>query len=474
METKHKKQGAASFYMVIVCALLFGVIAAGFITLMVSEMSKSSENNLSQSAYDSAIVGIEDMKILIKQYNEAMAKEAREQTDKEKQIIKMINDYTTSEAKKGDCINFNDYELGFAKTGDGDIYVQEKADGSGQTTTQAYTCISLDPFPKDYLATLSSESPLRLIPLQAKDGNASIQSVKISWYSSDNLAGQSTNFINDINTTTKNINFGPDNNGNEASNPPVLVASVYQTGANINLDDFASSNISNQTNRGTLWLVPSSANDNPKYTDVALSNYYSSWGSYGTGNSTTEKGRTTIINSKALVDSNNHNPGITHDGFPVRCASNDDINNNSQLSYLCSVEIILPSPINSISRSDERGTFLLALALPYGQPMTDIRVEMADSNSWDAAHGSYIAKEFDKVQIVVDSTGRANDVFQRVESRVESFNSDFPFPDYALTLGGDGGEALFKNFITASSAYDGCWYTSTSGGNYNDPTDCSV
>lgn len=480
METKNNKQGAASFYMIIVSALLFGVIAAGFITLMVSEMSKSSENNLSQTAYDSALVGVEDAKILIRKYNIALAKDESKREESEKELISKVQNAMTGQ----DCLESELFDP--AKSSEGnDVYIQEIGDGDEETTVQAYTCISVDFHPTDYLATLNSENPIRLIPLQAVEewgdgGNKAVRSVRISWYSSDNLAGQGTNyFSSDKISVVDNLdNAGNIISSDHASNPPVLVASLYQAQKDsFSLGDFSSSNVaSDTTNRGTLWLIPTSENVNPAKTNDTD---YDSWGSFkasATETDKTEEARTTKLKPAALLNSNNHekesNP-ITHNGHPVHCATKDEMKAQPNLGYLCSVEILLPNPTGErASGENARGTFLLALALPYGQPLTDIRVEMSKSGIWDTTSGNYNAAAFDNVQTVIDSTGRANDVFSRVESRIESLNADFPFPDYSLTAG-DGGDndAIWKDFITASYDYNGCWYSSISDGGYN-TTDC--
>ncbi len=425
--------------MIIVCALLFGVIAAGFITLMVNEMGKSSENNLSQSAYDSAIVGVEDTKTLIKKYNEIMDYYNSGGGD-----YTAGGKYTNGDdiktaiesATLGKCLNFgslNDTNIPLDKeTPNGTAVFVKETTAADITTVQAYTCISLDFHPKDYLATLSSENPIRLIPLQAVGGNNSINSVRISWYSADNLARQDAKYYNYVDGA---IQFS-----NEASNPPVLVASIYQASSNFTLSQFSNTNGST-TNRGILWLIPSKDPTMP----------------FGG----TDQDRTTIINENALLNSNNHDAGKTHTGYPVRCAKKDGSGDETtNLDYLCSVQIDLPNPIGS--RSNERGTFLLALALPYSQPTTDIRVEMSKgtgTSAWDTSSKSYVAESFDGVQTVIDSTGRANDVYQRVESRVEFFDSDFPFPDYALTLDGGDDNVLLKDFVTTSEAYNGCWHS---------------
>lgn len=460
---KNAKQGAASYYMIIVCALLFGVIAAGFITLMVNEMKKSSENNLSQSAYDSAIVGIEDTKILIKKYNDIknLINSGKNYFDPEvlnidlkaEAIVKTIDE--AQKSSSSDCIDLKQIYGDNVKDG---VPVQEIMSNE-ETTAQFYTCIAIDFKPTDYLATLNSESPIRLIPLQSDD-NLKTTSVRISWYSSDNLAGQETIFNNTVNG--KNINFS-----NIASNPPVLVASLYQAPEKFDLEDFSNTD-TDQTNRGTVWLVPSMEKDNPA--DNSLKSNYEA---YAIFSSEDTKDRTNILKPTALSISNNHDGTIAHYGYPVRCAKKEETMN---LDYLCSVELQLPNPKNGLRSSSEnsRGTFLLALSLPYSQPTTDIRVEMADTPTWSGTT-NYNAKSFNNVQTIIDSTGRANDVFQRVESRIESFDSDFPFPDYALTLGGgDATGALVKNFVTARSDMDYCWATEvgTAGSSYTS-TSCA-
>ena len=447
--------------MIIVSALLFGVIAAGFITLMVSEMGKSGENSLSQSAYDSSLAGIEDAKVLLMKYK--MCSVDMNAFPGECSKIK-----DAIEQKEGDC-NKLGTTTGTPQDADGAYLIQEVDDGN-DVTVQAYTCISIDPYPDDYLGTLSSENPTRLIPLQAKDGNNGVRYVRISWYSSDNLGKGTTSYQNSVDSNGK-INFS-----DNASTPPIITASIYQAGNNFNLNDFSDTSGST-TNRGTLWLVPSNSGTNPlATTDPTRYSHYGSllekWASFG---GTTQQ-RTTKLNSNALANSNNHDPNsidnsspyVTHEGYPVRCADSTR-GETANLDYLCSVEIELPNPIGV--RSNELGTFLLFLTMPYGQPTTDFQVQML-GNSIIA--NAIDAKQFNNVQTIIDSTGRANDVYARTESRIEFYNSDFPFADYALTLGnGDSDGALWKDFTTSSKDGGGCWYSTYSNSSF-DAEDCEI
>jgi hypothetical protein len=60
-----------------------------------------------------------------------------------------------------------------------------------------------------------------------------------------------------------------------------------------------------------------------------------------------------------------------------------------------------------------------------------------------------LVQKFDRVQPEVDSTGRANDMFRRVKSRIE-FKSDFIYPEAAVDIEGD----LCKNFIVTNNDSD--------------------
>lgn len=65
--------------------------------------------------------------------------------------------------------------------------------------------------------------------------------------------------------------------------------------------------------------------------------------------------------------------------------------------------------------------------------------------------------QFNGVQPKVDSTGRANEQYRRVESRLELTDANFPVPDFAVQVEGDAGSPLCKNlFVTRTTQQEDC------------------
>ena len=78
MQKIRTKTGAASFYIVAFTTLLLSVIVVGFITIVLSEMARTANNDLSQSAYDSALAGVEDAMVAILNYQSCINQGATE------------------------------------------------------------------------------------------------------------------------------------------------------------------------------------------------------------------------------------------------------------------------------------------------------------------------------------------------------------------------------------------------------------
>lgn len=109
--------------------------------------------------------------------------------------------------------------------------------------------------------------------------------------------------------------------------------------------------------------------------------------------------------------------GAPSDLSPVGCTADF-----SSSDYACTATIDLGTTIDLTGK-------LAYLRVTGIYNPASVKLELA------TASGS--AVNFDGVQAVVDSTGRANDIFRRIESRVELSDTTFPYPEFSTDVKGD-------------------------------------
>jgi len=102
--------------------------------------------------------------------------------------------------------------------------------------------------------------------------------------------------------------------------------------------------------------------------------------------------------------------------------------------YACSVKLDLPVPINAGS-----ATGFLRLSALYNA--SDYSVTLFSGAT---------QVQFDNVQPSIDSTGRANDLYRRVSTRVTLTDSSFIYPEAAVDLTGN----FCKNFVVTDKTTD--------------------
>ena len=298
---------------------------------------------------------------------------------------------------------------------------------------QAYTCVIVNTTLGDYRSNLSAANTTKIVKAQFADGMASkIKKVRVSWYS--NREGSVYNFTNVANSR---VVFQP-LMSIVAATPPTLSVGLIQTAKTFNLGDFDRSS-GNKTDRATIYLVPT---NNKVLAGTSGDTYVATL---------TNKGEN-VVPASMLVKSNDKSsknlPGL------VYCDS------ASASEYACSAIVELPEPIGG-ARSDE--TFMFTVSIPYGQPNTDFSMEFwcgNDASSKCSESTETISDEESSradimgVQVLVDSTGRANDLYRRVETRLETQDTTFITPFYAIQLLGGTNETLLDKNLTVTSEWD--------------------
>lgn len=393
------KEGAASFYIVAISTLILLIVAMSFAAVIISEVTRTSNDDLSQSAYDSALAGVEDAKLAY--YNYQNCKANSDSSSDCAQIIQVI--------EEGESCDMVANALGRNVEADLGVVVEE---GASNNMAQAYTCVKFTDSLVDYRSTLSASNMIKVMRAKFDNGikASSIKRVRVSWYRSTDREFNYGNFNND--GTDAGVIFPSMNMTAVLATPPTISVTGLQTASEFALSDFDITH-GNETDKWMTYLVP--IGDQTKASTSKPGNY----------NGTTYSNGVNLIDKNALLKSNDK----TKENLPygVFC------DRNAGSDFACSAEFELPDAYGG-ARSDD--TFIFVVGLPYGGPPTDFNIEFFCGNGESCGSDSEKASDggsrvaLKGVQLQVDSTGRANDLFRRVETRLEDSN------DFALSLMG--------------------------------------
>ena len=380
-----RERGAVSIFIVIFTALLVTVVTVGFVQLIVQNQQQASQADLSQSAYDSALAGIEDAKRAL-----ALDKKCSANNNIVPGVI-CIQLHTALISEECDTLQkiFNSGE------GDSETIVRRQGSSGNADVAldQAYTCVKIIQNTPDYRRSGLTSERSHLVPLRVAPGQ-SFNQVEIEWFMKKDAG------LADSDTAALSLpSIAPllpaDNDGwGGNQTPPLLRAQLIQTGSNFSLSDF-----DNQSGSGsdanTLFLYPSG---------VGLTSY-----------SFSQDNRLDGVSSPKQV----------------RC----DANSYATGGYACKVTLALPQPLNTPDLRQRNA--LLRLSVLYNT--TRYRITLKNNGTPINFYG---------VQSEVDATGRANDLFRRVEARVELDSTDFPYPEETVYLYG----SLCKDFYVTNRA----------------------
>jgi Tfp pilus assembly protein PilX len=383
--TRSSQWGAVSLFVVIFSTLLMTIVTVSFVQLMTKDQQQATTSDLSQSAYDSARAGVEDAKRLL-----LLDQQCRNGT-----APATVNCAAVASAllpASGDTqSSCNTLALGGVVSEDNDETLLQQSDGDNAAALdQAYTCVKIAKDTDDYLGDLQPNESL-VIPLR---GAKSFNTITLSWFSDKDITSD-TNSL-DIEFPSSGADVSLLRIPNWKFNYPALMRTqLIQVGSSFELTDFNDSPGGNLSNSNTLFLYPSETGATSK--DFSLDARYSP------------------LNAPQ----------------PIRCRSN--LNGGG---YACSVEMQLPVPIKG--SVGDRTAFLHLSAL-YNPAHFKIQL----------SNGTGTIVKFSNVQPEVDSTGRANNLFRRVVSRVE-LRGDVTYPNAEIDVTGD----LCKNFSITTRAAD--------------------
>ena len=475
------KKGAAAIYVVIFTATLLSIIALSFIRLMLSETGRTTNYSLSQSAYNSALAGIEDAKIVLLRYQNCVNNGSNTLVVNGTSIDcgKYTDAFTNHANETSQDCDIISKILGY-NTENHETLIQTKSDsnnvtGSAKEFDQAYTCVKISQKSRNYLTTLTKNYPTKMIPIRTESNAAtdSINRIVISWFSRKDLTTASNN-SGAIKPTYHSYSGSPEMRGalttnnsflSDATNyyntftskpsvPSTIQATLIQTASHFKLSQFYSALKDGsiyRSNRGTITLRPTTQNPY-NITKEKYSNHI------GTTS-------TSVFATSALKSQNTP--------LDVHCIIADNVDTAS--GYACNADISIPRPRRSPDPTDNLTdtrnytTFFLVLNLPYGEPETEVSVELRScKNEADTIYTDRKPTddtgcktvEFAYVQPTVDSTGRANDLFRRIEARVELVDTYFPIANYALAVDDPDGDEDYvkKDFYVTNN----CRYSETS------------
>lgn len=340
-DTKKLQGGVASIFVVIFFTLLLGVVTVSFVQITNQDQRQALNNDLSQSAYDSAQAGIEDAKRAIDE-------------------CKKDNDCDVATKFQQDCRDTN------ATRGSTPEVRVSTEDNEENNFNQAYTCVNVTYNTPDYKNRLNAETT-DFIPLKTVN-DTPFSIIQLSWGKADDAG------VSPQQAATTDVPY-VNNNANEAKLPESTA-------------DWGNGRVPALL-RIQLIQVPKASptlgqvNDSSK----AVFLYPQRTG-----------GANLISFGSVTARAGTDNVAPTNSSTPkkVNCAQyyNQD--------YVCK-EI-------KLTGLDSANNNYYLMVTPLYASETQYKIELL------GAGGSPVP--FDGVQPEIDATGRADDVFRRVETRV--------------------------------------------------------
>ncbi len=406
------KQGVAAIYVVVFTTMLIGIITLSFLRIMLSESGRTLNDTLSDSAYNSALAGVEDAKYIISQYEK---KAANGESSASNTFMNTI------ESGSDDCDIISKSMANLS--GDPEPEEGEESFGTDDTRTdqdQAYTCVKIR-LSGDFKGTLSANNPTLVVPLRpAKNQENKVAGVEITWsIDSSNASGTMSGFMG-YPLQELDSDFASNVNNMKALKNDADHRLLGQKGIKHDDDIVA-------MNGMRVMLVQSPAGDTDPY-------YYAS------NDGTTNRGTLMLLSSTG-----NGRDEIGYNGETNPFVESADKTVNAPIAIKCiescKARIAISKPIGGGDRNPDN--FFLVLNQVYSDPAIKVTVRMLDKNKENI--------DFFNVQPIVDSTGRSGDLFRRVEARVGTDNGASLLPTAELS----SNSTIDKSFYVTKNCISG-------------------
>jgi Tfp pilus assembly protein PilX len=381
-----RQSGAVSLFVVIFAALLMMIVTVSFVQLMIKDQEQATSSDLSQSAYDSAQAGVEDAKRLLL-LDQQCRNNIAPATVNCAAVATALAAAPGTSSTSCDALS----KAGIVgQTNDETIIQQNEGDNNSASLNQAYTCVKIAVNTDDYKGTLSTNGS-GMIPLR---GVSEFDTVELSWFSQSDVSSTTDDQTVGFPTTGADVSLPRMGDKWQFNYPPLMRTQLMQMGGSFKLSDFDDSQAGNKSDANTLFLYPSA---------------------------------TGVANEDFALDARRSPTNTPHQ---VKC-------NASFVDgeYACQATIKMPSPIDG--NTVDRNAYLRLTAL-YNNAHYRVRLKKG---------ATYV--QFNQVQPSVDATGRADDVFRRIQARIE-LTGNFTYPEAAIDMQGN----LCKNFSVTDKDAD--------------------
>ncbi|MBH1956693.1 hypothetical protein I8H84_03910 [Candidatus Saccharibacteria bacterium] len=392
--TGEGERGAVSLFVVIFTALIVTVMTVSFIRLMIDGQRSASDADLSRSALDSAQAGVEDAKRALVKYRSCLSGSS-DPTTCASLVATLPTDKSCQVLQNSGIVGAPADKEVIIKQSDGDEKLQ-----------QAYTCVKVEINSDDYIGTIDQDKS-RIIPLR---GVSEFNQIRIKWFTIDDLANPEDRIDLPALSSDPSAGFELPKQADWPSNQPALMRTqLIQYGDSFTLDQFDKSE-GGDSNSNTLFLYPD---------QVGAKSY-----------SFLSDGRRSA--SSGLLRSVTCDPNFSKETSAT-----------TGRQYACETIITLPKAIGASSEK-QRTAYLNLMGLYRSS--NNFKIELLNSSGGVTSAPNVV--KFGGVQAVVDSTGRANDKFRRVESRVELDANTFQYP----TSTSNTSAGFCKNFFVTDAA----------------------